>query len=112
METRLLLTDTPAALEGAVAAAVATLRAGDPVALPTETVYGLAADALRPEAAVKIFEAKERPFFDPLICHLPGLDWLERMARIPAESREMVEQLTARFWPGPLTLVLPRQAIV
>jgi L-threonylcarbamoyladenylate synthase len=112
METRLLSTDSPAALDAAVAEAVAELRAGEPVALPTETVYGLAADALRPEAVVKIFEAKERPFFDPLICHLPDREWLERITAIPDESRALVEALIARFWPGPLTLVLPRREIV
>jgi L-threonylcarbamoyladenylate synthase len=108
----LLATETPAQFSEAVAAAAAALAAGEPVALPTETVYGLAADALRPDAVVKIFEAKERPFFDPLIVHLPSRDWLERVAIIPAESRALVERLLAKFWPGPLTLVLPRQSIV
>ena len=112
METRLFPTASPAALKAAVAEAVTCLRAGDPVALPTETVYGLAADALRPEAVVKIFEAKERPFFDPLIVHLPDREWLERMTDIPEESRALVEALIAKFWPGPLTLVLPRRDIV
>jgi L-threonylcarbamoyladenylate synthase len=88
------------------------LKAGEPVALPTETVYGLAADALRPEAALNIFEAKARPFFDPLIVHLPELGWLEQVCAIPPASRRVVEALAARFWPGPLTLVLPRQPIV
>ena len=55
------------------------LREGKVVALPTETVYGLAADALSAEAVVKIFETKERPCFDPLIVHLPELEWLERL---------------------------------
>jgi L-threonylcarbamoyladenylate synthase len=82
------------------------------VALPTETVYGLAADALRPEAVVKIFEAKERPFFDPLICHLPSRGWLSRIAEVPAYNQKLVSELIARFWPGPLTLVLPRRESV
>jgi L-threonylcarbamoyladenylate synthase len=112
METKLLATDTPASLAAAVEAAVQALTAGEPVALPTETVYGLAADALRPEAVVKIFEAKERPFFDPLIVHLPDRAWLERVATIPEESRALIEALIAKFWPGPLTLVLPRRQIV
>ncbi len=112
METVLLATDTPASLAIAVEAAARALAAGEPVALPTETVYGLAADALRPDAVVKIFEAKERPFFDPLIVHLPGREWLERVAAIPVESRALVEALLAKFWPGPLTLVLPRREIV
>jgi L-threonylcarbamoyladenylate synthase len=96
----------------AVEQAVALLRAGEPVALPTETVYGLAADALNPAAAARIFEAKERPLFDPLICHLPDLGWLDRLTRISPENRPLAETLMARFWPGPLTLVLPRRDIV
>ena len=82
------------------------------MALPTETVYGLAADALRPEAVLKIFEAKERPFFDPLIVHLPDLDWLERLVVVPAGDDALVRRLIERFWPGPLTLVLPRRDLV
>ncbi len=112
METALLPTGTPREYDAAVIQAVAVLTAGDPVALPTETVYGLAADALRPDAAVKIFEAKERPFFDPLIVHLPSRGWLDELADIPFESRALVALLTEHFWPGPLTLVLPRRAVV
>jgi L-threonylcarbamoyladenylate synthase len=111
-QTLILPTDSAPARDHAVAAAVQELRAGNVVALPTETVYGLAADALRPEAVVKIFEAKQRPFFDPLICHLPSLDWLGKMTQIPAASQPLVDALTSRFWPGPLTLVLPRSGIV
>ncbi|MDB6152744.1 MAG: Threonylcarbamoyl-AMP synthase [Chthoniobacteraceae bacterium] len=105
-------THSAEALADALDRAVALLTAGEPVALPTETVYGLAADALRAEAVVRIFEAKERPFFDPLIVHLPDVEWLERVASIPAKSRALVDGLTTRFWPGPLTLVLPRKGIV
>lgn len=108
----MLDTHTPAAFAAAVDAAVAALANGDVVALPTETVYGLAADALRTDAVLKIFDAKERPFFDPLIVHLPSRDWLERVARVPDESRPLVDALIGRFWPGPLTLVLPRTEIV
>lgn len=93
-------------------AAAGALADGQPVGLPTETVYGLAAHALRPDAVVQVFEAKERPFFDPLIVHLPSRDWLDRVTKIPAESRAMVDALITKFWPGPLTLVLPRQSIV
>ena len=96
----------------AVAGATASLRGGNPVALPTETVYGLAANALDQPAVAGIFEAKERPRFDPLIVHLPRPDWLERVARIDHDSRGLIEKLTAQFWPGPFTLVLPRQEIV
>ncbi len=112
METVCLETGSPEALEEAVARACASFRDGATVALPTETVYGLAADALRPEALLKIFEAKQRPLFDPLILHLPDRDWLERVADIPAVSRALVDALVASFWPGPLTLVLPRRGIV
>src|SRR5437868_4419016 len=85
------------------------LGRGEVVALPTETVYGLAADALRPEAVVKIFEAKDRPRFDPLIVHLPDPNWLERLAKLSTENKETVERLINRFWPGPLTLILPKR---
>ena len=96
----------------AVSKAVALLGKGKTVALPTETVYGLAANALNPIAVARIFEAKERPPFDPLIVHLPGRDWLERVAKADNESRDLVEKLIAQFWPGPLTLVLGRESIV
>lgn len=112
MDTRILATDSPRRLAAAVKAAAGALADGQPVGLPTETVYGLAADALRPEAVAEVFEAKERPFFDPLIVHLPAKEWLSRIADIPAESRAMVGALIRKFWPGPLTLVLPRQLIV
>ena len=110
--TQVLPSGTPEERAKATARAVELLRGGDPVALPTETVYGLAADALRSEAVVKIFEAKERPRLDPLIVHLPGRNWLERVARIDDESRGLVEKLITQFWPGPFTIVLPRRGIV
>ena len=92
--------------------AIELLRKGEVVALPTETVYGLAADALNPVAVAKIFDAKERPRFDPLIVHLPGENWLERVAKIDNCSRAQIEKLISQFWPGPLTLILTRQPIV
>lgn len=104
MRTKILPARDPAALRRAAAA----LRAGDPVALPTETVYGLAADALNPRACARIFEAKGRPLDDPLIVHLPGLEWLDRLTRANATARRLAQAL----WPGPLTLVLPRREIV
>ena len=91
---------------------VELLRKGEVVALPTETVYGLAADALNSIAVAKIFEAKGRPRFDPLIVHLPEKQWLERVAKIDHRCRGLIERLIAQFWPGPLTLVLDRQPIV
>ena len=105
-------TDTPELLAEAVSRAVELLGSGHAVALPTETVYGLAADATRAEAVARIFEVKERPFFDPLIIHLPGMAWLERVAAVRPEDRALVDELISRFWPGPLTLVLPRKDVV
>jgi L-threonylcarbamoyladenylate synthase len=92
--------------------AVELLQKGETVALPTETVYGLVADAVNPIAVAKIFEAKERPRFDPLIVHLPDRDWLDRVTQIRDEDRELIEKLADRFWPGPFTIVLPKKAIV
>ena len=93
-------------------AAVELLRQGEIVALPTETVYGLAADALNPIAVAKIFEAKGRPRFDPLIVHLPEQDWLKKIVDLPAQDRQLVLQLAKKFWPGPFTMVLPKREIV
>ena len=85
------------------------IREGGLVAFPTETVYGLGANALDPRAAARIFEAKQRPFFDPLIVHVPDLAAIGPLVtRIPP----LVLQLAERFWPGPLTLVLEKQSIV
>jgi L-threonylcarbamoyladenylate synthase len=93
-------------------AAVELLRQGEVVALPTETVYGLAADALNPIAVAKIFEAKGRPRFDPLIVHLPEQDWLANIADLPAQDRQLILQLAEKFWPGPLTMILPKRELV
>jgi len=112
MKTEILATATPNERKEAVGRAVALLEAGEVVALPTETVYGLAADALSAAAVVKIFETKERPRFDPLIVHLPGKEWLERVAAIAETARPLAEQLIERFWPGPLTLVVPKTEII
>lgn len=81
------------------------LRAGELVAFPTETVYGLGADATCDEAVAGIFEAKGRPRFNPLIVHVRG----RAMAAGYVEVDDRAEALMARFWPGPLTLVLPRR---
>ena len=87
---------------------VEALAAGEPVAMPTETVYGLAADALSPNACAKIFEAKNRPLSDPLIVHIPSIDWLPRLTSPTPAALQLAE----KFWPGPLTMVLSRQPIV
>jgi L-threonylcarbamoyladenylate synthase len=85
------------------------LRAGGLVAFPTETVYGLGANALDAAAVRRIFEAKGRPANDPLIVHIAALDALPRLVvEVPDPARVLAE----RFWPGPLTLVLPRSAAV
>jgi len=112
VKTEIAPTETPNERAEAVARAVELLRAGEVVALPTETVYGLAADALAAKAVVKIFETKERPRFDPLIVHLPEREWLERVAILEAKSRSLVERLVDSFWPGPLTCVLPRTELI
>ena len=89
--------------------AVSLLQAGELVAFPTETVYGLGADAANPEAVAKIFAAKGRPADHPLIVHLPGAGHLDQWARdIPQEAWDLAEA----FWPGPLTLILKRAADV
>ena len=92
--------------------AVELLREGEVVALPTETVYGLAADALDPIAVAKIFEAKGRPRFDPLIVHVPDRNWLDKVASVSTKDRTLVERLAEEFWPGPLTIVLPKREVV
>lgn len=83
----------------------ARLQRGELVAIPTETVYGLAANALNAAACHKIFEAKGRPANDPLIVHTLDLEHAEQLAKFSDQAR----QLATRFWPGPLTLVLPKQ---
>ena len=87
----------------ALAQAAALIRAGCIVAVPTETVYGLAADATNAEAVARIYAAKGRPSFNPLIVHVADLAAAERIAMFDADARA----LAAAFWPGPLTLVLP-----
>jgi len=88
------------------------LRAGRLVAFPTETVYGLGANALSPEAVAGIFVAKQRPAWDPLIVHIASVQEIDGITNVPDELRGCVEQLAAAFWPGPLTLLLPRSAAV
>lgn len=98
--------DTPqlrAADPAGIAAAAAVLRGGGLVAVPTETVYGLAARADRAEAVAAIYRAKGRPDFNPLIVHVPDLAAAERLARFDERAR----RLAAAFWPGALTMVLP-----
>jgi L-threonylcarbamoyladenylate synthase len=107
-----VIVDARADMLKAVATAVEVLKAKSLVALPTETVYGLAGDALELEAVAKIFEAKERPTFDPLIIHLAGKEWLDRLACPSEDTKPLLEKLTARFWPGPLTILFPKTDMV
>ena len=91
--------------ERAIARAAALIAAGQPVAVPTETVYGLAADARDSQAVARIYVAKGRPDFNPLIVHVPDLPAAEALGRFGAAERALAE----RSWPGPLTLVVPRR---
>ncbi len=86
--------------------AVAALQSGAPVAIPTETVYGLAADATNGEAVAKIFAMKGRPNFNPLICHVDG----QIMAEEYGLMNDLASRLAAAFWPGPLTIIVPLQS--
>jgi len=90
----------------AAAEAAGCLKNGGLVAFPTETVYGLGADATQPEAIARLYQAKGRPSFNPLIAHVSDLAAAERIARFNATARRLAEA----FWPGPLTLVLPKTA--
>lgn len=90
-----------------LADAAGALQRGDLVAIPTETVYGLAADALSETACVKIFALKQRPASDPLIVHISHSSQLPIIAVISTEVSPIVDALAAAFWPGPLTMVLP-----
>ena len=106
METRIF---HPEHDTNAVAEAAAILRRGGLLGIPTETVYGLGADALNEDAVRRIFEAKGRPQDNPLIIHVPSADWLERYCQnVPAAAYRLAE----KFWPGPLTMILPRREIV
>jgi L-threonylcarbamoyladenylate synthase len=109
MNTEILPAHTPELFEKAVHRAVELLRAGQVVALPTETVYGLAANALNEKAVTKIFEIKGRPRLNPVIVHVASLEMAKRCVN---DFPPPAQQLARAFWPGPLTLVLPRaQAI-
>ena len=101
MDTRVLpFTDE------SIAEAARRILAGEPVAVPTETVYGLAADATRADAVARIYEAKGRPSFNPLIVHVPDLAAAERIGEFNEQARALAQE----HWPGPLTLVVPLRA--
>ncbi len=105
----ILPTHTAALFDAAVKRAVALLRAGEVVALPTETVYGLAANALDEVAVAKIFEAKGRPAHNPIIVHVADVAMAQRCT---SEWTAAAETLARTFWPGPLTIVLRRAACI
>src|ERR1700761_3230744 len=107
-ETFRLCGDDPAG----IARAAELLRAGRLVAFATETVYGLGANALSAEAVAGIFVAEERPTWDPLIVHISSVEEIDRIAVISGELRARVERLAAMFWPGPLSMLLPKSAAV
>ena len=95
--------------ESSIERATTLLKAGDVVAFPTETVYGLGADALNPIGVAKIFEMKKRPHFDPLIIHVGKKEWLSSFVRaVPQKAQLLIE----KFWPGPLTIILEKQPII
>lgn len=95
--------------ENHIKKAAKIIRDGGLVAFPTETVYGLGANALNPDAVIKIFEAKQRPSFDPLIVHICDIKDIDRLS---LNVDERVYKLAKRFWPGPLTIILPKKDIV
>ncbi len=110
MQTAIL--DAQADLAGSVSAAVKVLRLNSLVAIPTETVYGLAGDALASEAVARIFEAKERPHFDPVIVHIASGEWLGKLIRPGSADSPVVVKMIERFWPGPLTILFPKTDLV
>jgi L-threonylcarbamoyladenylate synthase len=106
MHTEVIPVDPQAPDPIVIARAADVLRSGRLVAFPTETVYGLGADALNPSAVARIFAAKGRPTNNPLIVHVPDA---MSVLRVAATWRESAARLAMRFWPGPLTLVLPKR---
>ena len=92
-----------------VSRAAQIIRNGGIVAFPTETVYGLGANALDESAVARVFDVKERPRFDPLIVHISDQSWIPRLV---TEWPETAEKLARIFWPGPLTLVLPKSSLI
>ena len=112
MTTRLLAARTAEEIKQAAGEAAACLRGGDVAAVPTETVYGLACDALNADAAGKVFAAKERPSFDPLIVHVADASWIGTLSDVGGPAGSLAHELAAAFWPGPLTMVLPAKDLV
>lgn len=105
MENTVLLSDS----ENSIDSAAEMIKHGFVVGIPTETVYGLGADALNPEAVKKIFAAKGRPADNPLIVHIYGISQAEKLAH---DIPELFYKLAEKFWPGPLTMIVPKNDIV
>lgn len=111
METEIIYAEDDYSNE-AINRAVALLEDGEIVALPTETVYGLGANALDADAVAKVFAAKERPSFDPLIIHLGSREQIHEVCDLSPELDKVVQQLMQEFWPGALTMVLPKKDVI
>lgn len=112
MQTRIIELDPLENNRRIIQEAADLLDKGELVALPTETVYGLGADAFNAEAVARVFEVKQRPSFDPLIVHIHHAKHLDTVAEVPAELAPVVTALARQFWPGPMTLVLPKKDVV
>lgn len=95
--------------QGDIELAAKYIKEGKVVAFPTETVYGLGADALNPMAVAKIFELKKRPSFDPLIVHISDISYIKKLTK---NNDDRIYKLAERFWPGPLTIVMTKSEIV
>ena len=101
------------ATQTALAQAAEIIRSGGTVAFPTETVYGLGANALDAAAVERIFLAKQRPAWDPMIVHIADRDMLAKVANcVPGDAQQKIDALMDQFWPGPLTILLPKQPAV
>jgi L-threonylcarbamoyladenylate synthase len=105
VKTEILPTHTPELFRKAAQIAATLLKAGEVIALPTETVYGLAANALDEGAVAKIFQVKGRPSNNPIIVHVAGVEMVKRCVK---DFSPLAEKLAKAFWPGPLTMVLPK----
>ncbi|MCK6597951.1 MAG: threonylcarbamoyl-AMP synthase [Bdellovibrionaceae bacterium] len=101
----MILNTSSESLENSLNLAIKVLNSAEPIVIPTETVYGLAARIDQPEAVKKIFLFKKRPFFDPLIVHIHHISQLKMLTNF---NSKLIDTLIERFWPGPLTLVLPK----
>lgn len=112
MTTRVRPAHDAGEIASAATEAADLLRRGEVVAVPTETVYGLACDALNASAATKVFAAKERPAFDPLIVHVADASWIGRLTTADGAVLDLAQRLAEAFWPGPFTMVLPARDVV